>query len=624
MAARSNLLLFLASLAITAATGALGPLCVLAQTIDTQPANLRQGWTSDQRIAWYNSTQGSRLIPLSWLQALEQAGNTNFFLRPDYIASFGYLIRSNRVGDLPIGFSVDRGPDTDLVRTRLRWMAKQSSTERWVGLNCSACHTTQLTYKGSNIRIDGGPSLSNFQKFVEALNASLVDTRSDPDKWARFAKRVLPKASERKSNEPLLRDAFEKLVAWQENEAKVNSTSLAYGPGRVDAFGHILNKIGLTLDASFAGNPSDAPVSIPSIWLAPQYDHVQYNGIAPSIPVPGTGVDVGALARNTGEMIGVFGDLVANSDPGVSNGFSSSLKTTNMMRLEELLKKLRPPMWPTAVFGKLNPRMAERGGKLFELHCSSCHASVDRVSVSKIETQMSRFDGMQKDTTTKERIPAPGTDPWMACNTHSYKVNAGILKGYKSLLLTKSKKIGSNPSAADMLTLSVVAALLDKKLEITAETARRLIGFDESPTPESLKPSSIIPENPNRSASKKAQVAGCYTDAGGYLGYTSRPLNGIWATAPYLHNGSVPTIYDLLLPEKERPTDFYLGSREYDPIKLGFAEPTDDQKPKLFNFKAFEGKNYPIDGNWNLGHDYNNGQFSETDRYAIIEYLKSI
>src|SRR5690625_3270750 len=62
------------------------------------------------------------------------------------------------------------------------------------------------------------------------------------------------------------------------------------------------------------------------------------------------------------------------------------------------------------------------------------------------------------------------------------------------------------------------------------------------------------------------------------LSYKARPLNGIWATAPYLHNGSVPTLYDLLLPAKRpddpedgeyRPDEFMVGSREFDPIKVG-------------------------------------------------------
>ena len=54
----------------------------------------------------------------------------------------------------------------------------------------------------------------------------------------------------------------------------------------------------------------------------------------------------------------------------------------------------------------------------------------------------------------------------------------------------------------------------------------------------------------------------------------ARPLYGIWAAAPYLHNGSVPTLHDLLLPPEHRPKTFALGAREYDPVKLGFVVET--------------------------------------------------
>ena len=56
------------------------------------------------------------------------------------------------------------------------------------------------------------------------------------------------------------------------------------------------------------------------------------------------------------------------------------------------------------------------------------------------------------------------------------------------------------------------------------------------------------------------------------LAYKVRPLNGIWATPPYLHNASVPTLYALLSPVSERPARFTLGVREYDPVKVGYRD----------------------------------------------------
>src|SRR5207237_8483192 len=60
------------------------------------------------------------------------------------------------------------------------------------------------------------------------------------------------------------------------------------------------------------------------------------------------------------------------------------------------------------------------------------------------------------------------------------------------------------------------------------------------------------------------------TDPSDALRYKARPLDGIWATAPYLHNGSVPTLRALFMAPAARPKTFYVGSREFDPVNVGF------------------------------------------------------
>ena len=54
-------------------------------------------------------------------------------------------------------------------------------------------------------------------------------------------------------------------------------------------------------------------------------------------------------------------------------------------------------------------------------------------------------------------------------------------------------------------------------------------------------------------------------------GYVSVPLDGLWLRAPYLHNGSVPTLADLLEPVEQRPTQFWRGYDVYDPVRVGFV-----------------------------------------------------
>jgi hypothetical protein len=114
----------------------------------------------------------------------------------------------------------------------------------------------------------------------------------------------------------------------------------------------------------------------------------------------------------------------------------------------------------------------------------------------------------------------------------------------------------------------------------------------------------------------------------GKLAYKVRPLNGVWATPPYLHNGSVPTVEALLGPPEDRPKKFYLGNREYDPDRLGY------KTTPLANGFEFDTS---IRGNWNKGHEFRKEYdkdkpvtgligpaLSLEDRRAIIEYLKTL
>jgi hypothetical protein len=101
--------------------------------------------------------------------------------------------------------------------------------------------------------------------------------------------------------------------------------------------------------------------------------------------------------------------------------------------------------------------------------------------------------------------------------------------------------------------------------------------------------------------------------------YKGRPLNGIWATAPYLHNGSVPSLDALLRPAKDRPQSFTVGSREFDPEVVGFKQ---DAKG-VFTFRVVDEAGKPIPGNSNAGHEYG-GALSAEERGQLLEYLKSL
>ena len=100
----------------------------------------------------------------------------------------------------------------------------------------------------------------------------------------------------------------------------------------------------------------------------------------------------------------------------------------------------------------------------------------------------------------------------------------------------------------------------------------------------------------------------------GPLLYSARPLAGVWATPPYLHNGSVLTLYDLLLPAAQRPAKFFVGSRNYDPVHLGYANEQDPQRHFPFDTT--------LSGNSNSGHEYGT-KLSEDEKMQLLEFMKS-
>jgi mono/diheme cytochrome c family protein len=111
-------------------------------------------------------------------------------------------------------------------------------------------------------------------------------------------------------------------------------------------------------------------------------------------------------------------------------------------------------------------------------------------------------------------------------------------------------------------------------------------------------------------------------------GYQAPPLDGIWATAPYLHNGSVPTVYHLL-DSRERPAIFTRSYRgdvdEYDPARLGLKvrrldSPPDEEAPAIERRKVYDTRQ---PGRGNGGHTFGD-RLSEPERSAVIEYLKTL
>ncbi|MEZ5043366.1 MAG: c-type cytochrome [Saprospiraceae bacterium] len=102
------------------------------------------------------------------------------------------------------------------------------------------------------------------------------------------------------------------------------------------------------------------------------------------------------------------------------------------------------------------------------------------------------------------------------------------------------------------------------------------------------------------------------------LGYVAPPLDGVWATAPYFHNGSVPTLMDVL-NSKSRPTYWSRNGEQsaYDYENVGWQYEIKDNKKGKWTFDS------KLPGFSNKGHDFGDA-FTNAERKALIEYLKTL
>ncbi|MEO1616947.1 MAG: hypothetical protein AAFV88_13910 [Planctomycetota bacterium] len=106
-------------------------------------------------------------------------------------------------------------------------------------------------------------------------------------------------------------------------------------------------------------------------------------------------------------------------------------------------------------------------------------------------------------------------------------------------------------------------------------------------------------------------------------GYVAPPLDGVWASAPYFHNGSVPTLWHVLNPEK-RPEIWRPKSQELDESRVGISIEVVDQVPKtddmVFRRSFFDTRKF---GKSRTGHDYPS-ELDAAERNAVLEYLKTL
>lgn len=583
----------------------------------------KQNWSSATSLWFYNTSQGSNLLPYDIFLHLEQHDSNVLFRSDDNMRRFRYLVQKpswdNRDG-LPVG-----------------WVKDTYQDQTYVGFTCAACHTAQINYRGAAIRIDGAPTLSDMELMLKELSLALAASVNNEARFQRLARNILGNRYPDGVRElrAVLVNADQQFRTYNRVNAPLHGThEIAYGYGRLDAFGRIYNRVlaHLTPEQENA-NPANAPVSYPHLWDTVQHDFVQWNGVADN-------AGDGPLRRNTGEAIGVFAtfDLQKKLPDG---GYRSSVNVRNLIRLERKLSDLWSPRWEELadqqVLPKINTALARQGEQVYiDYQCHTCHRPIERTDPSR------------RIIAQHSSLKMIGTDPFMAKNALAYTGKSGLLQGQPmGRRAPEPNRFAETTPALPALSEVTARIILepDHDKTLVRRWAEKL--YDRAMS---------LTDNPIGKTERHLdfEVVNKH-DPATLMAYKARPLNGIWATAPYLHNGSVPNLYELFLPSCSdaeiaegkacRSNRFTLGSLELDPVKVGFVERDPARYPGLFIFDT------RLPGNSNRGHEYTAGitpvftfdgegkpardsdgkpilkklePITEQQRLALVEYLKTL
>jgi hypothetical protein len=536
-----------------------------------QPSNedvvyLDQGWSKEVREGYYHISQGSTVMPYDIFLSLEVAGGQELFRSNTNSERYGFTPdpadpQTNPDG-LPIGLS-------KTVTAEGPWKGEE------VGLTCAACHNTQLYYKGKQIRIDGGVGNHfDIEAYLSALDDAAQETLKDSAKFDRLAARLGASSPDAKSD---LRKRFEGAADRIHNyRTRVLVTPYQWGPSRMDAISLIVNRVtSVAPDIPQNWAPPLAPTKPPFLWNAPQGSWTQWRGVQQD-----------PIGRNLIETMGVYMHMNLTA-PSVKEGlYDSNARLKNLVEIEDWLAHLAPPKWPEEVFGKIDRAKAAQGKALFASHCAECHNSYP-YTWTEPNKYGKRF--LEVGLVPEKYV---GTDRMQFEDLRPLVMTAELAPNLPGPL--KDKVLVPQGDLYYGLSQSILHVAIEK-VNQTPEEAIKMHGYRELPVP---FPSDV----PH---------------------YKAAPREGVWATPPFMHNGSVPNLYEMLVPAGQRTKKFYLG-REFDPVKVGV-----DTSGKSGTYLV----DTALVGSSNSGHSFENGPrgngiigplLTDAERWAIVEYLKSI
>ncbi|GAC1575394.1 MAG: di-heme-cytochrome C peroxidase [Polyangiales bacterium] len=549
---------------------------------------------------FYHWSEGGDVFPLFALKALRvTVGQRRIpFLSAENLSRYGLIADPSgpqNTEGLPVGFTVGRAQDTGLVS---------------LGFNCAACHTADIAYQTQagrrSVRVDGAPGRFDFKRFVEDMAKGFQDSLG-PDRsiWDRgeFAVRALSEARQ-------ISRKFEDFdgtadTAWTrfkmfwtvvsharearhgDIEAVINAFDLPYRRKRLMLARYYTIKASM-LPAAAQPDTVSGPGRVDPFADGANYlfgadgHHGALQSPMRAQPLFNmkdkawydyTGNTNSILMRNTIQAMVVGG---VTDVFGANPSYETSVNFPNLVSLEQSIYQIPVPQWP-AELPNDTALATRRGRAIYLSKCASCHEP-HRNDRGLYEVRVVPLAQVGTDPRViqqwLERIPVPSGGS-LSSGENGNTIFTAVTAKYCS---------DSHLSKADCLKLDDV--------------------YDASSNP-----------------SGRRSPARFNPDAAGYQAHA---LDGVWAFGHYLHNGSVPTVADLLEPVSKRPRSFAVGHNLYDANRLGYVV-----YPQLSQEALDEGATFVFDtrlpGNSNEGHEGSayGTDLSPEDQRALLEYLKT-
>ncbi|MEM7646343.1 MAG: di-heme-cytochrome C peroxidase, partial [Pseudomonadota bacterium] len=529
---------------------------------------------------------------------------------------WGWTIDKAVNAKLPIGFGLDKlsgREDIDMI-----------------SLNCSSCHTSQITFQGKEFFVAGGPARFDalqfrfsvagttmgyhgarrddiFDEFMEEAVAEVRDLVPDACSVNLFCKNKF-KLAFRKAAKAVreflgLGNIAAKQLGVHSLYQPDATKDFVIGPGRADAFNigsnsMLFGTLKPSDDLSTRLAPVDTPVGTPSLWNAYKFDMAQWNS---SIS--------GSLYRNIIAAVAIKTPVDLNSG---KDQFKTPADLVELNKYEQMMAAIEPPAWPETVLGNVDRTLAKQGRSVYQKSCAGCHQPdftyVGAGSEKKEFWILKKFQPFEIGT----------DDTILGYNKRTVDVSH-LVSGSKVTLRTleyEDMPLTVNVDGENKTFQSgkIKEGAVVKQVDATKLPLIDFVNFAISNTLARAYEDQEIPEE-----LVKQMKLGLYStpyDAF-FVSQTkfvkAMPLDGILLTAPYLHNDSVPSFRALLTQDTRRPETFWVGSKEYDLENYGLV--------------SVEGKGNTtvidtlLPGNGRLGHNYGIN-LVEADKNALIEYLK--